>query len=253
MDLRAIRHSPQVIAQKFAEIRTAMFQESRAIRQPNFETIGTGDLARLFRLYDDRFLDGWLANAITSTGGSTLTFRLSSAMTRSGGKTIRKSPRLKSAAIATKYEIAIATRMLLMNFRDGQRPVTVCGLVCEDRLAALQRIMEHEMLHLAEFLAWGKSSCNQSRFKQLARNIFGHAASKHDLITAVERASTLHAVSIGNKVEFDFHGKTLAGIINRVHRRATVLVESKDGAKYRNGKRYLKYYIPLGMLRTAAK
>jgi hypothetical protein len=252
MDLLAIRHSPQVIAQKFAEIRAAMIHESRSIRQPNFETIGTGDLARLFRLYDERFLEGWLANAITSTGEATLTFRLSSAMTRSGGKTIRRSPKRNSSAMVTKYEIAIATRMLFMNFRLDQRPVTVCRLACEDRLTALQRIMEHEMLHLAEFLAWGKSSCNQSRFKGLAKNIFGHAASKHDLITPGEHAHKLHEVSIGNEVEFEFSGRTLAGIINRIHRRATVLVESRDGAKYRNGKRYLKYYIPLGMLRKTS-
>ena len=48
------------------------------------------------------------------------------------------------------------------------------GLVCRDRLEALQRIFEHELLHLAEFLGWGRSNCRAENFHALSRRIFAH-------------------------------------------------------------------------------
>jgi hypothetical protein len=39
------------------------------------------------------------------------------------------------------------------------------------------------------------------------------------------------------------------GRINRINSRATVLVESDQGTLYGDGKRYLKYYVPLALLR----
>jgi hypothetical protein len=248
VDLLALHNSPETIATMTGQIRDAMLRDSRRVREANFQAIDTDDLARLFQLYDSRFFGGWLAKAVASTAGATLTFRLSSTMTRAGGKTIRKRRKLKNGTLGAHFEIAVATRMLFMNFREAGRPVTVCGLVCTDRLAALQRIMEHEMLHLAEFLFWGKSSCNQPRFKSMAKNIFGHEASRHDLVTSVENAAEKHAVSIGSRVTFHFDGEFLDGIVNRIHHRATVLVEAADGMKYRNGKRYRKYYVPVPML-----
>ena len=47
------------------------------------------------------------------------------------------------------------------------------------------------------------------------------------------------------------HGKAGArhvGVVNRITRRATILVESDAGTAYSDGKRYLKFYIPLTML-----
>jgi hypothetical protein len=113
--------------------------------------------------------------------------------------------------------------------------------------------MEHEMLHLAELVFWGNSSCAQGPFKAIARNIFGHAASKHDLITSVEKAKEDHGVTIGSRVEFRFDGELLKGFVNRINRRATVLVEARDGARYRNGKRYRKYYVPVARLTAAGE
>jgi hypothetical protein len=248
--LLGLRYTREQIAAKNEQIRQEIFRTSKSVTSANFEKIDAKDLEQLFDLYDERFLNGWLRNAIASAAGSSLSFRLSSAMARAGGRTIRRSRRLRNGAITRQYEIAIATRILFMNFRHDQRPVTVCGLVCIDRLAALQRIMEHEILHLTEFLMWGRSSCNQSRFKLMAKNIFAHAASRHDLVTSVEMAAKQHSVSIGSRVQFEFDGRQLAGIVNRIHHRATVLVESKEGQPYQNGKRYLKFYIPLPMLRA---
>ena len=119
---------------------------------------------------------------------------------------------------------------------------------CTDRLSALQRIMEHEMLHLLEFLVWDTSSCSAKRFKSLARGIFGHGASTHDLVTPAERARAKFDLRVGDAVTFDFQGRPLTGVVNRVNRRATVLVESPRGSRYTNGKRYEKFYVPPAML-----
>jgi hypothetical protein len=246
----AVRNSAEVIAAKTLDIYQSILRDSHAISEPNFQLIGIDDLTLMFQRYDQLFFENWLSNAIASTAGAHLTFRLSSTMTRAGGKTIRKRVGLRNATLASYFEIAVATRMLLMNFREPHRPVTVCGLVCANRLEALQRIMEHEILHLAEMLSWGKSSCGGPRFKILSANIFGHLSSRHELITPLENAAVEHAVKIGDRVEFDFDGKRLIGFVNRIHHRATVLVEAKDGAKYRSGKTYQKYYIPLPLLKV---
>ena len=250
IEFTAVRNSTEVIAAKTSDICQSMLRESRAIFEPNFQLIGVDDLALMFQRYDQLFFENWLSNAIASTAGDQLTFRLSSTMTRAGGKTIRKRVGLRNGTLASYFEIAIATRMLFMNFRESHRPVTACGLVCTNRLEALQRIMEHEILHLAEMLCWGKSSCAAPRFKTLSANIFGHASSKHELITPLENAAVEHAVKIGDRVEFDFDGKRLNGFVNRIHHRATVLVEARDGVRYRSGKTYHKYYIPLPLLRV---
>ena len=83
----------------------------------------------------------------------------------------------------------------------------------------------------------------------MSRNIFGHGASTHDLVTPAERAVMKFDLRIGDAVRFEFEGRAMQGVVNRVNRRATVLVESPKGVRYTNGKRYEKFYIPLGMLR----
>jgi hypothetical protein len=172
-------------------------------------------------------------------------------MTRAGGKTFRTRRPVRRGlmkSVETSYEIAISSRLLFLSFDDTSRPTTVCGLACADRLSALQRIMEHEILHLAEMLAWDESSCTAARFRTMSRNLFGHAASTHELITPAERAVVKFDLRIGDAVTFTFDGRTVRGMLNRINRRATVLVESPSGVRYTNGKRYEKFYIPLGML-----
>ena len=245
MDILAIRTSPEAVAAHTGSIHATILKESNDIRQPNFTAIGTTDLYRLFELYDQMFFESWLGKTVIEKTGLALRFRLSPTMTRAGGKTI--TYRMHDEM---RFEIAIASRMLFMTFRDIARPVTVCGLLCADRLQALQRIMEHEIIHLAELLAWGESSCSAPRFQSMARNIFGHVNHRHELVTPREHAAKVHAIQIGQKVEFEFEGTRHVGTVNRIHRRATVLVESENGMRYTNGKNYLKFYVPLRDLRA---
>lgn len=251
VDLLAINNPPDVLLSRRADIYAASLRESPRLGQGNFARIGVDDLAGLFRRYDQAFLDGWLASSLLAQAEGPLTFRLSGRMSRAGGKTTRFRRQGPTGRL-DRYEITIAFRLLLMTFGNVQRPVVVSGQPCRDRLDALQRIMEHEMIHLAELLAWGRSSCSARRFKNLAAGIFGHAGTKHDLVTPHELAQARHGVRVGSRVEFPIGGVHLVGRVNRISRRATVLVEASDGTRYTDGHTYHKYYVPVPMLRVCA-
>jgi len=250
-----LRLSPESIVEKNDAIARAVIADSHFVRGPTFTVITPADLARMFDLYDRAYFDGYLRASVNEKARGRLGFRLAPRMTRAGGKTFRTRRTVGRGPLRkqeTSYEIAISTRLLFTNFDDATRPVTVCGLPCVDRLSALQRIMEHEALHLLELLLWERSSCTAARFKTMSRNIFGHGASTHDLVTPTERAASKFDLRVGDAVTFTFDGRALRGMLNRVNRRATVLVESPTGVRYTNGKRYDKFYIPLGMLKKDA-
>jgi hypothetical protein len=97
-------------------------------------------------------------------------------------------------------------------------------------------------------LATDTSSCKGALFQSLARSIFDHRAVVHNLVTPREIAATNHAIQVGDLVAFDYDGKTRVGRVNRITRRATVLVEDPSGPLYSNGGRYATFYIPLGLL-----
>ena len=252
MDLLSLYNPPEHAVAKTAAVREAILRESDNLKQPNFERVSTEDLARLFERYDRTFFKGLLADAVKRNSGRPPAFRLSSTMTRAGGKTFLYRRRTPDGKVQAHYEIAVATRMLFMTFRQINRPVVVCGLACKDRLEALQRIMEHEIIHLAEMVTCGKSSCSSRRFKELAANIFGHAGTKHDLVTPREHAAVQHGVRVGSVVRFEFEGRRLVGRVNRVNRRATVLVEDAAGVPYSDGRKYQKFYVSLKGLSPAS-
>jgi hypothetical protein len=252
VDLLSLHNPPDEIAAQTAGIHAVILRESDNVKQPNFESIGIDDLARLFNLYDRAFFGGQLAHTVKEKTGLPVVFRLSSIMTRAGGKTILHRQRLPGSQVQTHYEIAVASHMLFMTFNQADRPVVVCGSTCKNRLEALQRILEHEIIHLAELVVYGKTSCTGRRFKDLAANIFGHTGTKHTLVTPAEHAATQHGIRVGAMVSFEFEGRRLVGQVNRAHRRATVLVEDAAGLPYSDGKKYKKFYVPLERLRPAS-
>lgn len=150
------------------------------------------------------------------------------------------------------FEIAIATTPLFETFRTEAQAL-VGGLVCFNRLDALQRIMEHEMVHLVEMLLWNSSSCSGSRFRKIIERIFGHTESKHRMLTPREIAKKRIGISLGDTVSFEAHGQRIQGTVNRISKRATVLVPttSAKGIRFTDGNFYLKYYVPLSRLQPA--
>ena len=99
------------------------------ISEPNFTAIHRDDLAFLLDAYDRRFLKGFVRRRLAAEA---LVFRLSSRMTRTGGKTTRR-PRADGGA---DYEIAISTEILFNGFADDDPRVSVAGIPCANRLEA---------------------------------------------------------------------------------------------------------------------
>jgi hypothetical protein len=230
------------IRRRVAGIHRDMLSHSRYVRHADFVTIAESDLEFLFDSYSRVFFAGLCRPALQ---GRRIDFRLASRMTKAGGKTSRILMR-RTGEIS--YEIAIAHSILFDGFRGSDRQVTVCGLECANRLEALQRIFEHEMVHLIEQLCWGSSNCAMPRFQDIACRHFLHQSHTHKLVTRRERAA-ISGIRPGAMVTFQFESQQLSGRVNRVTKRATVLVEAADGRQYSDGKRYRTYYVPLGSLK----
>ncbi len=238
--------SGEEVSRRTTRIYQTMLDESRHLDAGNFTQIHTTDLSRSFDLYDREFFEGLLRQTLEN---KPLGFRLSRRMTSAGGKTgqfMTRSPLGKSELKG--YEITISTTLLFQTFQTETRPIRVTGILCEDRLQALQRIIEHELVHLTEMLVWTKSSCRAQRFQQIATNFFGHTEHTHQLITPREHARTEYGLQPGDRVTFRFEGRHYQGFINRITRRATVLVEDPQGVRYSNGCHYKKFYVPVSLL-----
>lgn len=250
--LTALLYGREDVLARSRRIYEAVLDESPRIRAGNFTVIAAADLEHLFRLYDAEFFRGLLAEMLAEDGAHPMGFRLSRRLIRAAGQTIRQVKRIRYGARIveeTEYEIAVSTTLLFGTFQSVEREVIVGGLACRDRLEALQRIFEHELLHLAEFLGWGKSSCSAANFHALSNRIFAHEGFTHDLVTPREQAAVAFDVRVGDVVEFDLDAKRHRGRVNRITRRATVLVEHPRGEPFSDGRCYLTFYVPLPLLR----
>ena len=84
------------------------------------------------------------------------------------------------------------------------------------------------------------------------RRLFGHTDFRHDLITPQEVAAA-GGVEAGCTVRFVMSGETLVGKVNRVTKRATVLVNCSknhpEAREFSDGKSsagyYRKFFVPV--------
>lgn len=230
-----------------ALIAREVLEQSSVMDGENFRKISRQDLERMAEAYDRYFFDGLCLPVARSHG---MSFRLSSRMSRAGGKTTRQTFRAtRNREAAVRYEIALSTSLLFQSFRKPGDKTRVCGLWCNHRLAAMQRIVEHELIHLCEMLVWIHSDCAASRFQTVAHRLFGHTEHRHELITQQERAARDFNIKLGKRVVFRLNNQNLVGIVNRITSRATVLVPDPKGTRYSDGTHYSKYYVPLDQLR----
>lgn len=223
-----------------AEIGRELLAKSGWIDEPNFTAIHPSDLKTLFRAYDRRFLEGFVRKRLAE---GDLSFRLSARMTRAAGKTSYRP----GAHGSTRYEIAISTEMLFHGFDEDEAPIDVVGRPCANRLEALQRVFEHELVHLVEFLGTGTSNCKAPPFQELAHRLFRHRHHTHTLVTRRTRAAR-QGIQIGSLVSFTYRGRYREGRIGRITKRATVFVEDPEGRWHADGRSYTKYYVPLDEL-----
>lgn len=99
----------------------------------------------------------------------------------------------------------------------------------------------------------GVSKCGASRFGSIAERFFGHSEHQHQLLTRPEQALEQRGIRVGDKVAFEHQGREWLGKVNRVTKRATVLVEDPAGTRYSNGKRYTKFYVPTNLVAPVAR
>lgn len=226
------------------EIHEQTLMLSRSIDRPNFSRVGRDDLVRMISMYDERFFDGKILPVAHAEG---LSFGLSSRMTRVAGKLVTHYP--DGMQGRRKFELVLSSTLLFQTFEDVGRPVEVTGRACRDRLEAMQRVAEHELVHLVEMLIWNDGNCSESRFQSIAQRYFAHTDYRHDLITQRERALHRFNIRVGDMVKFTHDGEALTGRVNRITRRATILVPHAKGELFSDGGRYVRYYVPLEKLK----
>lgn len=244
------------IEQRQRRIHREVLELSRSMDSPNFRRVDADDLRRMTMLYDREFFDSRLLPTI---GRERLKFGLSSRMTRIAGKLVTQYPdrpsrratglARESSSDSRQFEMVLSSTLLFQAFDDVDRPITVTGRSCTNRLEAMQRVCEHELVHLMEMFFWNDSSCSQCRFQDIAGRFFGHTEHSHDLITQRERAARNFGIRVGDSVRFRHEGKWIHGWVNRITRRATILVEDERGERFTDGKHYVRFYVPVELLK----
>ena len=201
-----------------------------------------------FEIIDRTYFGGRLKHTLADERRK-LTFGLSGRMTSRAGQlsTLLEKPR--------QHCLSVSEPLIQAAFgRASARTVRVNGLVCQDRVDVLLRIVEHESVHL--LLRLNVMSCetpdsHDAFFQQCVRKLFGHTDWRHDLVTGQEVAHK-SGISIGAPVRFKFKGEVLIGQVNRVTKNATVLCpcnsKHPDAREFHNAKFYRKFIMPLNEL-----
>ena len=232
-------------------IRTRQIYDAILGNSANVTMIDERVLERLFDLYDRLFFGGRCRRQL---GDRSLVFRVSQRMTRVGAQTRRFGvPAPGGGRWGDRFEIAVSAPLVLESFsREKSQPVTVCGIACRDRLEVLQRLLEHEIVHLVELVVWDQSKCGARRFGSIAERFFAHRDHRHHLATRAEQLLQQYDIQPGDLVAFRHRGRERVGRMNGVRKRVTVLVEDPAGRRYSDGRRYTKFYVPVERLRPAA-
>jgi hypothetical protein len=226
-------------------IRERWLIESAGVRSTDVWSFCEEDLTLLFRLYDEIFF-AFAISAELRRRNATIRACMSHRLTSAGARTWHR-PRSRRRP-RPSFEIAISSTLLASSFQTPGEQHEVVGLRCGTRLDALHRVFEHELVHLVEFLVFGRSSCRNGRFQALAAHWFGHRSATHQLIRPLDHARETLGIRPGDPVSFEYRGLRLRGFVARITKRATVLVPDSNGAMYTDGRRYEKYLIPLSNL-----
>lgn len=247
--LSDIRYAPQEIESKREKVRELLLQRSQNIKNDTISRISRDDLKILFDLYDEFFLNSYFRDYYRGK----CSFSLSTRMTRAAAKLIY--PRDLPAIREEQWRIEIRVGVdFFFGYNQINRDKEVAGILTRDALDAFQIAFEHEICHFIELILYRKTSCRQESFKKIARDIFGHRKSSHDLPTNREIAYREYGLKVGDMVTFVIDGVSKKGFINGINKRATIMVRDPKGRfSDRTGIRYTKYYVPISLLTPAQK
>jgi hypothetical protein len=244
-DLTTVTYSSSQIESKRKQIAQLFMEKSKNVNSSSITRISHNDAELLFDLYNEIFFYG----QFTSGYQGKLEFSFSERFTRSAGKTYCRISKSKSKLGETTIEIRMGTDFFF-RFNETEGDKIVCGILASSGLEAFQLVFEHEMVHALEFIYFGNSSCGRKRFKTIAKDIFGHSSSYHQLPTRRTTVQKSLGYKIGDIIVFFFKNKEYRGILYNINKRATVMVRDTAGAFIdQQGNRYTKYYVPLNLLK----
>lgn len=242
---RAAAAPGRVAAQR--RVYDAMVAKFRG--RADFSDLTKTHVSNAFALIDRELLGGQLAPLLKQEQRR-ICFRVAPRMTSRAGQLLTQHDKPR------EHELAISSTLLMQTFSgagDSEREVVVNGCRCTNRTEALLRVVEHEMIHLL-FLCEGMPSHCRTQphhgpaFCSAAKKLFGHKDYRHDLVTPREVAAA-GGLEAGCTVRFTMYGETLTGKVNRVTKRATVLVKCaaghRDARQFSDGEHYRKFFVPV--------
>ena len=245
MKLLTYKYSRQEINERFETIIQHVFVQSKQIKTANFQVVSNDDVKLIFNLYDNYFFDNYFEeNKITYK----MAFDFSKKMTSAGGKLMYYKVTSQNPI---QFRMRISSYLIFNSFKNKEeKTINLAGFKTKNRLEALLHVIEHEIIHLIEFIAFNDSSCKKDNFKKLANSIFGHTAFTHQLLTGKMEALEVYDLRVGDWVKFAFEGKHYTGVIHRITKRATIMALDKNGIyKDNKGNRFTKYYVLLKYLK----
>ncbi len=224
------------IKTKRAQILSALCAEDAGFRQIPIASMRQSTLDALLRLYDQRFLSGFLSSCYGE-----LVVTLSPRLTSSAGKFVFSrdvSKRMQHAEIRMSSDF-------LFRLKDG--PFLLNGLSASSPQEAFLLVFEHELCHALENALYGETG-HSSRFLSLAHGLFGHTGTRHSLPTRKQDAAQA-GLLVGMQVSFPYQGRKLRGIVTYIGKTATVMVPDPRGPyRDKSGRRYAKYRVSLPAL-----
>lgn len=210
----------------------------------DISTFKKKDLKYLFYCYDRVFFHHYFSNSFKGK----LRFSFSTRMIRNAGMIYYPKDLHHLEERQIDIEIRMATQVFL-NYYKISKDKKVNGIKTRDVFEAFLLVFEHEICHLLEILFFQKTSCKGKVFKNLAYNIFGHLEVYHDLPMNTEVALEKYGFQVGDLVNFEYRGEVFSGFVNRITKRATVLVPDPDGDYVVRGMRCFKWYVPIEILK----
>lgn len=241
MKLYELNYEKEDILKKRREVIDKFLKKSVNIKNVDINALVPLDIKILFYIYDEVFFYGTFKKELIDK----ISFGTSKRMTKSAGLTIATK-----TMEGLKFQIRLGE-----NFYVGFKNLygnVVNGIEARNSLEALCIVLEHEICHVIEFYYFKTSSCKKPRFKAMAKAIFGHTKSYHEMLMVPKKSSGKCSFKVGQKVSFNYKGNLLNGIIYSINKRAAVMVK-KSGGRYvdKCGNTYEKYYVPIDMLKGA--
>lgn len=244
-DILEIRYTEEEIKYKRNQAAELLMARSAHVKGSDLAAVSNQDLQLLFECYDQVFFDHWFKDCFPGT----VRLSFSRRMIKSAGKTYYP----KNADFARLDDLIIQVKIsidMIFAYGEVENANRVGGITTGSSLEALQVVLEHELIHVIEFIHFQQSNCRKERFKTMAYRIFGHTDSFHSLPTSQQIARLKLGLAVGDRVVFPAEGQLREGLLYGVHKRAVVMVPDQQGDYAdKQGQRFTKYYVPLSILK----